>query len=71
MTIHIGLIGGGNITGTHARAAVAIPGAEVVAFYGANPEKIKQLCSQFGGKVYADLNRYKWCGQFPIRRAIL
>ena len=31
MTIHIGLIGGGNITGTHACAATAVPGAEVIS----------------------------------------
>src|SRR6266566_3459146 len=29
MTFHIGLIGGGNITETHARAARAIPGVEI------------------------------------------
>ena len=58
MTIHIGLIGGGNITETHARAAAAIPGVEVVAFYGANPQKIEQLSRQFGGQAYTGLNSF-------------
>ena len=31
MTTYIGLIGGGNITETHARAARALPGVEIVA----------------------------------------
>ena len=39
MTIHIGLIGGGNITETHARAARAIPGVEISAIHGTNNEK--------------------------------
>jgi predicted dehydrogenase len=34
MTIHAGLIGGGNISATHARAANAIPGVSVAAVYG-------------------------------------
>jgi predicted dehydrogenase len=29
MTIHIGLIGGGNITETHARAARAVSGVDI------------------------------------------
>ncbi len=40
MTIHIGLIGGGNISQTHARAALAIPGVDIAAIYGTNAEKV-------------------------------
>ena len=40
MTFHIGLIGGGNITETHARAARAIPGVKISAIHGTNAEKI-------------------------------
>ena len=58
MAIHVGLIGGGNITNTHARAVAAIPGAKIVAFYGMNPQKIEQLCTQFGGSAYSDLNSF-------------
>lgn len=58
LTIHIGLIGGGNITVTHARAAAAIPDAKIAAFYGANRKKIEQLCGEFGGSAYTDFNSF-------------
>src|ERR1700694_5181671 len=54
MTFHIGLIGGGNITGTHARAARAIPGVEIAAIHGTNSEKIAGLCREHGGTPYQD-----------------
>src|SRR5216110_638276 len=54
MTIHIGLIGGGNITETHARAARAIPGVEISAIHGTNSEKIRKLCVEHGGRPYTD-----------------
>ena len=56
MTIHIGLIGGGNITETHARAARAIPGVEIAAVYGTNAEKIARLCDEFGGTPYQNFD---------------
>src|SRR5229473_2783291 len=54
MTIHIGLIGGGNISETHARAANAIPGVQIAAIYGTNAEKVDRLCREHGGKPFAD-----------------
>jgi len=58
MAIHIGLIGGGNITDTHARAARAIPGVEIAAIYGANPDKLAMLCREHGGRPYEDLEAF-------------
>jgi len=58
MTMHIGLIGGGNITDTHSRAVRAIPGAEVAAIYGTNAEKVVRLCRQYGGKPYQDFDAF-------------
>src|SRR5882724_8404866 len=58
MTIHIGLIGGGNITQTHARAARAISGVEIEAFYGTIPEKTAGLCRVYGGKPYQDFDAF-------------
>src|SRR3954454_17741891 len=58
MTIHIGLIGGGNITETHARAARAIPGVEIAAIYGTNAEKVAKLCREHGGKQYQDFEAF-------------
>src|SRR6266850_1030344 len=54
MTFHIGLIGGGNITETHARAARAIPGVQIAAIHGTNAEKIARLCREHGGTPYLD-----------------
>src|SRR5437660_133684 len=49
MTTHIGLVGGGNITVTHARAARAISGVEISAIHGTNAEKLAHLCREYGG----------------------
>ena len=58
MTFHVGLIGGGNISETHARAARAIPGVEIAAVYGTNLEKVRRLCSQHGGTPYTDFEMF-------------
>ncbi len=58
MTIHIGLIGGGNITETHARAARAIPGVEISAIHGTNTEKIAHLSREHGGTPYQDFDAF-------------
>jgi UDP-N-acetyl-2-amino-2-deoxyglucuronate dehydrogenase len=58
MTIHIGLIGGGNISETHARAARAIPGVEISAIHGTNAEKIARLCREHGGTAYQDFDAF-------------
>src|SRR6267378_2400594 len=58
MTFHIGLIGGGNITETHARAARAIRGVEISAIHGTNAEKIARLCREHGGTPYQDSDAF-------------
>jgi UDP-N-acetyl-2-amino-2-deoxyglucuronate dehydrogenase len=58
MTIHLGLIGGGNITETHARAARAVPGVEISAIYGTNAEKVARLCREHGGTACQDLDAF-------------
>jgi len=58
MTTHIGLIGGGNISETHARAACAIPDVEIAAIFGINAEKVGRLCREYGGKPYADCDEF-------------
>jgi len=58
MTVHVGLIGGGNISETHARAASAIPGVEIVAAYGTNAEKVKRLAHDHGGRPYQDFDAF-------------
>src|SRR3984893_9079246 len=51
----IGIIGGGNISETHARAAREIDGVEIAAVYGTNREKIARLGQLYGGTVYDSL----------------
>jgi UDP-N-acetyl-2-amino-2-deoxyglucuronate dehydrogenase len=58
MTIHVGLIGGGNITETHARAATAIPDLKIAAMFGSNSEKVLRLSQQYGGTPYSDFERF-------------
>jgi UDP-N-acetyl-2-amino-2-deoxyglucuronate dehydrogenase len=58
MTTYIGLIGGGNISETHARAARAIPGVEIAAIYGTNAEKVARLCREYGGRHYSDFDQF-------------
>jgi UDP-N-acetyl-2-amino-2-deoxyglucuronate dehydrogenase len=54
-SMHVGLIGGGNISNTHARAVDAIDGAEVVAVYGPNREKTGKLADAHKAIAYSDL----------------
>ncbi|HEX7959660.1 MAG TPA: Gfo/Idh/MocA family oxidoreductase [Terriglobales bacterium] len=58
MSIRIGLIGAGNISNTHARAAREIPGVELAAIYGTNKEKVHRLCQEFGAKPYTDFKSF-------------
>lgn len=58
MTTYIGLIGGGNITETHARAARALPGVEIAAIYGTNSDKVRRLSRERGGKPYSDFEQF-------------
>ena len=58
MPIRVGILGAGNISETHARAAAAIPDVEVVAVHGANPGRTKRLAEAFGARAYADLETF-------------
>jgi UDP-N-acetyl-2-amino-2-deoxyglucuronate dehydrogenase len=58
MTTHIGLIGGGNISETHARAARAIPDVEITGVFGSNAEKVSRLCRGYGGKPYTNFDEF-------------
>jgi predicted dehydrogenase len=54
MTTHIGLIGSGNITQTHARAAIAIPNVKISAIYGTNPQTVTSLAAEHQAEPYVD-----------------
>jgi predicted dehydrogenase len=56
--MNVGIIGGGNISDTHARAAAAIPGVAVVACYGSNHERTAKLAERHQAVLYDDLDRF-------------
>src|SRR5580692_9000991 len=58
MPTHVGLIGGGNISETHARAAVANPDVVISAIYGTNMQNVERLAREYGGKAFTDYNAF-------------
>jgi UDP-N-acetyl-2-amino-2-deoxyglucuronate dehydrogenase len=56
--MRVGIIGAGGISDTHARAARAIPGVEVVAVHGANHQKAEALAQKAGAVAYKDLDAF-------------
>jgi predicted dehydrogenase len=56
MTVHVGLIGAGNISDTHARALRAIPGAEIAAIYAPTRAHAEQLAGRHGGAAFDSLD---------------
>ena len=58
MTTHIGLIGAGNISQTHARAARAIHGVQIAAVFGSNVEKVQHLAAEHGAAWYTNYEKF-------------
>ena len=56
--IHVGILGAGNISQTHARAANAVPGVQITAVLGRTREKAVKFAGEFGGAPYDDLARF-------------
>jgi len=69
MNIHVGIVGGGNISETHARAARAIPGVEIAAICGTNREKVERLSREHGGTPYT--NYQKFLSHKPMEMILL
>ena len=55
MTHRVAIVGAGNISDTHARAAREIPGVEVAAVYGRNLERAQTLAERYGATAYDSL----------------
>jgi predicted dehydrogenase len=55
---HVGIIGGGGISETHARAAQELDGVEIVAFFGRNAEKVARLSSLYNATAYDDFKAF-------------
>lgn len=58
MTVHVGLIGGGNISETHARAVSGIPGVAVAAVFGTNRENVARLSALHRATPYSDFEKF-------------
>jgi predicted dehydrogenase len=56
--MRVGIIGGGNISETHARAANAIEGLRVDAVYGSNPDRTAALAAEMDATAYDDLELF-------------
>ena len=56
--MHLGIIGAGNISQTHARAAAAIPGVSVAAVHGVNGAKARELAAANGAAAYDSLEAF-------------
>ncbi len=54
--INIGLIGAGNISDTHARAAAAIPDVAIAAVYAPTAEHAQRLAKRHGAVAYDTLD---------------
>src|SRR5581483_10077941 len=55
--VSLGIIGGGNISQTHAQAAQAL-GIPVTAVFGTNPERVPAFAKEFGAAAYFDFDRF-------------
>lgn len=58
MSLHLGILGGGNISHTHMRAALEIDGVKLVAVCGQNAEKTALLAQAAGAAAYQDRNDF-------------
>ena len=56
--MNIGILGAGNISETHARAAAAIPGVQIVAVHGGNMERARRLAETYGATAYDTLDAF-------------
>jgi len=56
--MNFGIIGGGGISDTHARAVSELNGLSVSAYYGSNQSKISQLSEQYGGSAFSSFEEF-------------
>lgn len=58
MTVRLGIMGGGNISDTHVRAARELPDVQVVAYWGRNVERTAGMAARYGGAAYRELDAF-------------
>ena len=64
VTIHVGLIGAGNISETHARAAAAIPDVAIAGVYAPTRAHAERLAAQHGGAAHDTLDASSIIGRW-------
>jgi UDP-N-acetyl-2-amino-2-deoxyglucuronate dehydrogenase len=52
---HVGILGAGGISDTHARAAAALPNVRVSAVCGTNAAKVEALANRYGAAAFTDV----------------
>ncbi len=57
VTIHVGVIGAGNISDTHARALRGMPAVEIAAIFAPVRERAEQFAARHGGAAFDSLER--------------
>ena len=58
MPFRLGILGAGNISETHARAASALPGVEITAVFGGNRDRVHRLATAYGAAASPDLESF-------------
>ena len=56
--MRVGILGAGNISETHARAASAIAGTQIVAVHGGNTARGKRLAAAYNAAAYDELDAF-------------
>jgi len=55
---HLGILGAGNISDTHARAAASLPNVRVSAICGANQTRVAAMAERYGATPYLDVDAF-------------
>jgi predicted dehydrogenase len=58
VSFRLGILGAGNISETHARAASQVDGVEIVAVHGGNRERARRLASAYGVPAFDELDQF-------------
>ncbi len=56
--MRVGIVGAGNISQTHARAARSIPDVQVAAVHGIDRGRAERLAAEYGAAAYDDYQRF-------------
>jgi UDP-N-acetyl-2-amino-2-deoxyglucuronate dehydrogenase len=57
-TYHLGILGAGNISDTHARAAASLPNVRVSAVCGVNEARVTAMAERHGATPFVDLDAF-------------